>query len=602
MSEMKRTMTTTTIAEDCDDRSNNKQVNEVLPNVTVFAGPNSVHIVQPHEQGPNDWNKWGTGIYMGAPPSQTQPQPRLLQLQLDSPTAASTSTDNVEGNTREAQVPVAQASQELQLQARHTIIEMPIEEAVATIVNHATTNRETPSQEQVKHQHHTSITKTTTTSNKPTLPTSKPKQPKSKYKKSYTSTVCMVPPESAIDAWTELTRLRTSVEDPGLYRWPPHVNLLYPFAPLRKWKDLADVDAEELSFEALRVQHYDENKRKRDPAAAAMLSLPLFQDDILLLQQEKDEHQKQQDRDNNNDCNSSNALERALDGADDDGIVSLLDEIETHNTDDEAGDGMDAPTTVTVLSRLCHAASKIEPFYVSLDKFGCFGGKQRGVLWIYPTSYHKKDNITGNAEDKGNVSVSTDDVQEPLVDLQQCLQDAVPWCSDQQQKGSGGFSPHMTLSHFESLDAAKAAQRELESFYKPQTFLIKEVYVLHRSGDDGQFEIAATIPLGSHKAISIADADDTSGRLPPLQITPMPTVYIPPRPFVHMPPEEDDWIHEQRMALKQRRNGRGRRRKSGGGNRRRSENESGGSRNGEEGCVQREGGTAKSKDNDADAT
>lgn len=42
-------------------------------------------------------------------------------------------------------------------------------------------------------------------------------------------TVCMIPPELAVEVWTKVTELRTLLRDPGLYRWPPHANLLYPF-------------------------------------------------------------------------------------------------------------------------------------------------------------------------------------------------------------------------------------------------------------------------------------------------------------------------------------------------------------------------------------
>lgn len=42
-------------------------------------------------------------------------------------------------------------------------------------------------------------------------------------------TICLVPPEREERVWQLLTRARTELRDAGLYRWPPHVNLLYPF-------------------------------------------------------------------------------------------------------------------------------------------------------------------------------------------------------------------------------------------------------------------------------------------------------------------------------------------------------------------------------------
>jgi 2'-5' RNA ligase superfamily len=44
-------------------------------------------------------------------------------------------------------------------------------------------------------------------------------------------TVCVVPPPSPSTkpVWEAITEARTRLHDPGLFRWPPHVNLLYPF-------------------------------------------------------------------------------------------------------------------------------------------------------------------------------------------------------------------------------------------------------------------------------------------------------------------------------------------------------------------------------------
>ena len=46
--------------------------------------------------------------------------------------------------------------------------------------------------------------------------------------KVHTSTVALVPPESA---WPSIQSARAMLRDRGLYRWPPHINLLYPFVP-----------------------------------------------------------------------------------------------------------------------------------------------------------------------------------------------------------------------------------------------------------------------------------------------------------------------------------------------------------------------------------
>ena len=279
--------------------------------------------------------------------------------------------------------------------------------------------------------------------------------------KTYTSAVCMVPPESNTQLWNILTKARTEVKDPGLYRWAPHVNLLYPFVDI--WS-------------------------------------------------------------------------------------------------------MDQTNATSILSKLREATKKIEPFYVSLNTFGCFGGKNRGVLWLYPTSYN---NCASSNEEQPNRSAAeaTAEGKEPMILLQQYLQDAIPYCNDQQQKrgvnGYDKFVPHMTLSHFENLDDAKQAQMQLEEwwgktymdstpdvsdtgFNNATTFLLNEVYVLQRAGDEGQFKIVATIPLGQKKP-GTSEEDQMNGLCDV-------KVWHPARSFVHMPQVEEDWIWAERMKVKARRN------------------------------------------------
>ena len=57
------------------------------------------------------------------------------------------------------------------------------------------------------------------------------------FLKQHTSTVALVPPEAV---WPSIQTVRRALRDKGLYRWPPHINLLYPFiAP----QDFADAVA-----------------------------------------------------------------------------------------------------------------------------------------------------------------------------------------------------------------------------------------------------------------------------------------------------------------------------------------------------------------------
>eukprot|EP01041_Mallomonas_annulata_P012938 gene12938-27301_t len=42
------------------------------------------------------------------------------------------------------------------------------------------------------------------------------------------STICLVPPPHSV-CWETISELRRALRDKGFYRWPPHINLIYPF-------------------------------------------------------------------------------------------------------------------------------------------------------------------------------------------------------------------------------------------------------------------------------------------------------------------------------------------------------------------------------------
>ena len=176
--------------------------------------------------------------------------------------------------------------------------------------------------------------------------------------------------------------------------------------------------------------------------------------------------------------------------------------------------------------QLSKAAKRCEPFDVTIDTFGTFGGKQRGVMWAYPRSEYIQS-ITDNSEEL-----------QPLHHLHRSLEEQFPMCKDQRKGGE--FNPHMTISHYANNDAALAAKEEIESNWKPLSFHVPEIYLLERKGDDGQFKIAATIPLGKGSK----------------------TVYHnQPIPFPAMPKEEEEWVYNERMEMKNRRKRGNKRRK-----------------------------------------
>jgi 2'-5' RNA ligase len=184
-----------------------------------------------------------------------------------------------------------------------------------------------------------------------------------------------------------------------------------------------------------------------------------------------------------------------------------------------------------IVTQLQSATAQCEPFTVTLNKFGTFGGKQRGVLWLNPESSPllQPDN---NNKDSGKAA--------PLINLQQKLEEAFPMAKEQSQKGKGNsFTPHMTLSHFHNLDDALQARERLEiPEGKALKFIIDRIYLLERIGDGGQFLRVAEVGLGKGS----------------LAVT---RIFHPPTPFPDMPAKEEQWVYEERMKLKARRNRRG---------------------------------------------
>lgn len=171
---------------------------------------------------------------------------------------------------------------------------------------------------------------------------------------------------------------------------------------------------------------------------------------------------------------------------------------------------------IEAMSAACASCS---PFDLTLDSLGCFGGRSRGVLYCHPSSAREL---------------------ELLCELQAALQAAVPHCDGQQRRGI--FTPHATLTHFPSREAAEEAREALAKSWQPISFSSTEaVHILRRDGDGGQFERAWTLPLG--------------GTLPP-------THYDPPLRFAAMPAVEEDWVRQARKdAYRPGMRGRGNRRR-----------------------------------------
>ena len=177
---------------------------------------------------------------------------------------------------------------------------------------------------------------------------------------------------------------------------------------------------------------------------------------------------------------------------------------------------------------LTSVAAQCKPFDVEIDTLGTFGGKDRGVLWADPKS--KSATADSNSE------------AEPLVALQTLLERHFPTCNDQRKQGS--FTPHMTLSHFANITDALEAKDQVDSSWEATSFHVPEIYLLQRKGDEGQFKILATIPMG------LAEGEVVK-------------VLEEPLAFPAMPLEEAEWVYKERMTMKNRRKSNFKRRRRG---------------------------------------
>ncbi|KAL7533807.1 hypothetical protein ACHAWF_004627 [Thalassiosira exigua] len=181
---------------------------------------------------------------------------------------------------------------------------------------------------------------------------------------------------------------------------------------------------------------------------------------------------------------------------------------------DESKDVQRANFRNEMALHLGKVARQCEPFEVTIDSFGTFGGKNRGVLWAYPKSRHAE----------------VEEGSQPLITLHSLLEKQFPMCKDQRK--CGAFHPHITVSHYANNNDALAAKKEVESMWQPISFHVPEIYLLERIGDDGQFKVAATIKLGSDSKVEL---------------------HNPPMAFPAMPEVEEQWVYDERMEMKNRR-------------------------------------------------
>lgn len=228
------------------------------------------------------------------------------------------------------------------------------------------------------------------------------------------STVAIVPDNGALDVWNRVQSLRYSLRDRGLYRWPPHINILYPF--------IRPVDID-----------------------------------------------------------------------------------------------------ITLISSVLRDQS---PFEVRLQDFQTFGGTgRRGVLWLNP------------------VTAQGNEIHQ-LHDKLSSVYESHPDPRIYSGFKSKPFHPHMTVCHYETWPMAAEMANTLQSDWSPLSFMVKEVLIMERHGDNGQFQIAFRIPLSGTEVPDMSkptDPDRNTQEIP----------YLNER-FPLLPETEEDWVREARLLAKKK--------------------------------------------------
>lgn len=237
------------------------------------------------------------------------------------------------------------------------------------------------------------------------------RQPQIPFKPSmaHETSVALIPPDSA---WPPIQNARMLVQDRGLWRWPPHVNLLYPFVALTE-------------FEVTSLS-------KEEGGSLLGLVKSLSHPHLSI-------------------CSSSSSSACAQSAA----------------------------------AELAKAAASVEPFDVLLRDFHVFVHKKSATLWLHPEPSRS----------------------EALQKLQAALQDAMPLC-DAQRSSHGTFTPHVTVGHFESEEAALSARNQIiASGWQGVEFPVSEVVLMARSeGGGGQFEPRWRVRLGRSAGLAAAAA------------------------------------------------------------------------------------------------
>jgi len=127
-----------------------------------------------------------------------------------------------------------------------------------------------------------------------------------------------------------------------------------------------------------------------------------------------------------------------------------------------------------VVELITPVLAQVKPFTVKLQHLNYFKHKTSAMLFVEPTF----------------------DPPNGLNSLLNALLEVFPQCNDQIKKSSDGqYKPHLSLARFRNEAALLPEKQNIARQWKPQTWVVDEVYLLARKGPD-LFVVKHAIPLG----------------------------------------------------------------------------------------------------------
>jgi poly(A) polymerase len=131
--------------------------------------------------------------------------------------------------------------------------------------------------------------------------------------------------------------------------------------------------------------------------------------------------------------------------------------------------------------RAVQALQHMKPFTITLQNFGFF--------------QHGKTNRTIFLDPEGNTAP---DESSALLALHRALLTAFPSCDDTATISARGFVPHLSV-------AQSQGPLELDARWHPVSFLVEQVFLLHRADNGDPFHVRCVIPFGSVAAPDFVD-------------------------------------------------------------------------------------------------